>query len=865
MNKVLLAKLKVTLLEKMGYELVDIGEDKNNIWRPSLINQNGNESKAVSIKYDRVAKRIYLYDFAEQKTKMVVLNVSGEVEKDQKISEKELEAIKEQEREYKAKKREGFVNDFSKLHDSGDKSNSLLDKKKLQLFGDAFIATSYQFDKQKINKPLIVPFRDAEDGQVVGAQVCFLDKQNKSKKYAVGGSTTKNAACKLQDGEKIPAINKIPVFLAESYTTACEIAEAMPKAGVYCTAGIGQLLDVHDALSNKAEYFIILVCDKTKHNVENHASDALQDQIDEEKLPFIQLSKTNSKCLEMTDYNDYSLAFGKAAVRAEIVTSAKQWLPLAPEVLEGTADEYRVVSRINNKIIEIPKTSLGRRMGEIANPSFWHEFCTLHNAYTADGYDMKKIDRWLQLEEQRNIAAKVCGMGIFKDNPGYCMNSSKGRYILTKDGKVESSLELKPHNSNLYVNMAKGIDVEELNGGISQADLKRFYKVWEKAFSLDRSNFFALLGFIGQAVYSSFTTHRAHIWFTGPTGSGKSFLMNTFLHEPTKGLTLNTDDLTEAGLAQFLTDAQGVQNATLIALDEAGSDSDKKAVRMIDLIKLARSTASNKGGSKVALKGTADQTGRTYTRTCSLALASVMHKLDDHQDLGRFLIMRLGKDSLLASKTADFMEIEEACEKFRPKLLKTLLLAAPHYERLFPLVNDYIVDALGNARRKLGQKALTLTATLAGTAAIIKVVSGKSDEEVLNSLKKNCDSFIEEQKQIHLQELEEGVNVVDEILGMRIIKEGTERGLLEELEYYPDEYWDTYGIRLTRTKDLQIRKSNFSLHRLVDNARKSIYRVHNVKSRLMDACDSDERIDAYRTNVQGKKIMCWKIKLDKQD
>ena len=126
------------------------------------------------------------------------------------------------------------------------------------------------------------------------------------------------------------------------------------------------------------DHFPIYVCDKTEHNEPNTAVDKLMRYLTNYKKPFIQLDKTDTCLLDMTDFNDYAVKYGKTAVKREIDIQAKRWLPLAPEVLMGTDKEYNIVSRINNKIMCIPRGQVIERKNLYANSSFWKDFESIY-------------------------------------------------------------------------------------------------------------------------------------------------------------------------------------------------------------------------------------------------------------------------------------------------------------------------------------------------------------------------------------------------------------------------------------------------------------------------------------------------------
>ena len=122
MNNTILTKLKKILNEQMGYELVDLGANTNNTFRPICINQKGEKVKDVSILYNDKSGRIYVYDFAEQ----IIQNISFEIDGDEQIKKQwtseEKGKFREELERYKKEQTEKFNKDFKSITDSGKKT-----------------------------------------------------------------------------------------------------------------------------------------------------------------------------------------------------------------------------------------------------------------------------------------------------------------------------------------------------------------------------------------------------------------------------------------------------------------------------------------------------------------------------------------------------------------------------------------------------------------------------------------------------------------------------------------------------------------------------------------------------------------------
>ena len=856
----------IPAIKKMGYELIEIGEpNSSGFFRPKVTRLDGQETTALSIAFDG-DRTFYLTDFAEQLMPELKVTIDGdmsEIDKS-KMPGSIIGKTEAERKEYLAKKQAEFQEAFDAIKRTDLETNDLLKKKKLKLYGKAFIAESYSFGKGAISNPLIVPFFNI-DKEVIGAQVCFLDKNGKSKKFAIPGSTFKESHHVLQDGERIEAVNLIPLLVCESYTTACEVAEAQPKATVVCSAGIGGVEAAGKALDVK-EHYKIFICDKTKHNEPNAQLDKLINKFTAKGVPYIQLDKMDTCLLDMTDFNDYALEYGKTAVKREVDIQTKRWLPLAPEVLMGDGKTYSIVSRVNNKIMNVPRGKVIEARYGFANSAFWAIFDKIHHMGRDDEGNpktAKPLKNWLDLNESRNAETVPYGVGIYKDTGGYVMNTYRGRFVNSKKGTF-STFDLKPLGDNIYVNCSN--DKKELNLEESFTDdhLKKLISLWKMAYDMDKSYLLGLLGYAVQATYATFSPHRAHMWVTGASGSGKSrIILERFLYRLLRGIILPIQNTTEAGLSQQLTPDTGEQNSPVISIDEAGSDSSNKQMRMDEVIKLARETATD-DGTKVSLRGTKEQDGRVYRRTCSLALASTTENLDDMQDLSRFIIFNLSPQKFKFKKAKDFDTLSEELQELNAVFLRACLDGAEHFKELFNLVNDEIRKDITDIH-VYAQKVTAITACVAGAAALLKVAKGCDSKHAAKLAVKHCKEFIDTQMSTQTNKAKEVNSIKEDIIQADILIKGDRYELLDLLKGDNDfYYYKKYGVRI-KDDDLIIKHTGFKLNRLLTNNKLVLNKVHDVKGKLLDAVERDDDISLGWSKCALNKnysIQVFRIKLN---
>lgn len=147
-----------------------------------------------------------------------------------------------------------------------------------------------------------------------------------------------------------------------------------------------------------------------------------------------------------------------------------------------------------------------------------------------------------------------------------------------------------------------------------------------------------LAGWIFTAPICGAMKWRSHIWITGSSGSGKSFIMDNLLAKGLQDYGLNVQSATtEAGLRQYLGN-----DALPIIFDEAEAENARSADRMDHVMELMRQ-ASTDTGARI-LKGSTGGKATAYSIRSAFAFASIGTAVRQQADKTRICVLSLNVD-----------------------------------------------------------------------------------------------------------------------------------------------------------------------------------------------------------------------------
>jgi len=145
---------------------------------------------------------------------------------------------------------------------------------------------------------------------------------------------------------------------------------------------------------------------------------------------------------------------------------------------------------------------------------------------------------------------------------------------------------------------------------------------------------------------------RPHIWLTGASSAGKSWVVAKIIRRALGSFVIAIQGNTSAaGLRQALG-----QNALPVAFDEAEGEQARTAEALQEVLALMRQASSEDGGD--ILKGGQDGTATAYTIRSMFLLASIVPQLKQSADENRVTVLTLNPNPPSDASKARFAKIE---------------------------------------------------------------------------------------------------------------------------------------------------------------------------------------------------------------
>jgi putative DNA primase/helicase len=153
-----------------------------------------------------------------------------------------------------------------------------------------------------------------------------------------------------------------------------------------------------------------------------------------------------------------------------------------------------------------------------------------------------------------------------------------------------------------------------------------------------------LAGWCAIAPISGVLHWRPHIWLNGPSGTGKTWILNNIIDPLVGKVALQVQSATtEAGIRQSLR-----SDALPVIFDEAESEDMRGRIRMQSILELARQASSETGAG--IIKGSASGKAQEYQIRSCFAFASIGVAATMRADTSRITSLELKK---LSGETAD--------------------------------------------------------------------------------------------------------------------------------------------------------------------------------------------------------------------
>lgn len=223
---------------------------------------------------------------------------------------------------------------------------------------------------------------------------------------------------------------------------------------------------------------------------------------------------------------------------------------------------------------------------------------------------------------------------------------------------------------------------------------------------------------------------RPHIWITGESQTGKSWIQDNIITQILGRSILNAmSNSTEAGIRQNLKN-----DAFPVRIDEIETDDKESFIRVQKIIELARQSSSNKSAS--IIKGTTSGKSISYCIRSCFMFSSINPKIIQQADESRITILKLvkradyednNKFDILRELVIDTLT-DEYCQKLRSRAIKLIPVIRENIE-IFSAIMSKILKS-----KRQGDQIGTL---LAGAYAlkyddVVSIKSARSWSEKID-------------------------------------------------------------------------------------------------------------------------------------
>lgn len=308
---------------------------------------------------------------------------------------------------------------------------------------------------------------------------------------------------------------------------------------------------------------------------------------------------------------------------------------------------------------------------------------------------------------------KIRGIGVWRDRNHVVVNT--GNRLLVDGAEIEPS-ELAAQSSWVYPRgepRLRDLDLASPLDDGAAVDILRACRAasWSKPLYGD-----LLAGWIATAIICGVFAWRTHVWITGPKNSGKSTLISDLIQRA-------LGDFPEYSLG--VTSAAGIRShiandARPVIYDEAEGDIDSR--RRQEVIQLMRA-ASSDGPGRI-LKGTSDQSGKTFEVRSSFLLASIGVGITEGADLRRTCVLTLRKDPTFTAEQRAASESAYANMRARFLALPSEGLAEKLFLRqvnMVPVIHKSVEVLVKAFAQQVGSRAVgdQLGMLLAGAYSLV--------------------------------------------------------------------------------------------------------------------------------------------------
>lgn len=322
-------------------------------------------------------------------------------------------------------------------------------------------------------------------------------------------------------------------------------------------------------------------------------------------------------------------------------------------VLGYDRDRYFFLNYEKCQIVTYSKSDFSEPgLIELAPLNWWEQH---FDGGKSGGINKKAAMNWLvRRAHSRGIydMRRIRGRGAWTDSGRFVFHHGD---FLTVNGEYIDITEMESHY--VYEMSAALPEIEEqaltCEEGRDLLELASVFR-WSKPASAP-----LLAGWVALAPLCGAIRWRPHVWLTGGAGSGKTTVLNEFVHPLMNGMDLYAQgNSSEAGIRQEL---KG--DALPVLFDESESNNEKDAMRIQNVLSLVRQ-ASSESQAKT-LKGTAGGDALSFHIRSMFCLASIQVGIKYQADIERMCVLSLRSKRDEADAAESWKRISEALHVMR--------------------------------------------------------------------------------------------------------------------------------------------------------------------------------------------------------
>lgn len=331
---------------------------------------------------------------------------------------------------------------------------------------------------------------------------------------------------------------------------------------------------------------------------------------------------------------------------ADVEISIKTVPDDAPfQVLGHQYGKYYFLPEASGQIVELTPTSLAQETNlyRLAAASYWR------GSYSDNGkIDVKAVvDALMMTAHRRGLfdKSRIRGRGAWHDRDRIVLH--RGSSLLVDGAETAladiDSWNIYQHDREIAIPYRNPLTAQEATDGVLALCNML---CWEQTIFGN-----LLAGWLALAPICGVLDWRPHIWITGQSGTGKSYIQDEIIPILGSMVIFVQGCSTEAGVRQMLN-----ADALAVSFDESEPDGFKATARIGHILELARQASSSKGG--IIAKGSASGEAMQYNIRSMFCMSSVAVGLARRSDLSRFTVLSMAQPPQGAEGLARFQEIQ---------------------------------------------------------------------------------------------------------------------------------------------------------------------------------------------------------------